>query len=59
MTAEPSALGSLIDEAEVDWLRDALHAVTGICAHHHPGTFTNQVIEALFYELAPIEGEDQ
>ncbi len=58
MTAEASALGALIDEAEVDWLRDALHAVTGICAHHS-GAFTNQVIEALFYELAPIEGEDQ
>lgn len=58
MTAEASALGALIDAAEVDWLQDALHAITGICAHH-PGALSNQVIEALFYELAPVEGEDQ
>lgn len=58
MTAEASALGSLIDDAEVDWLKDALHAVVGICTHH-PGSLTDQVIEALFYELAPCEGDDQ
>ncbi len=54
MTTEQSALGPLIDAAEVDWLRDALHAISGICAHH-PGALTNQVIETMFYELPQLK----
>lgn len=50
-------LADLIEKADPEWMRDALHAVLGVCSHH-TGTLVNQVVETIRYEL-DVDTEDE